>query len=358
MEDKFRKYCSNTLASCGNQSIFELNGTGEGMIFLKVFKGGSFNYVFAFSGIIDSTFADGSVSKCNDKTSGWTIDSLEAAVCDVCDPEQAEKESFAQLTFGGKSSLTVGDENLYFTDAKSITTDKGQFICLKIKFSGKRLPYHPESIIALYRRNENGWGQSVNLPVPVFTGVEREVKNRIAFIGDSITQGIGSVWNSYKHYAACTAELLGDENAYWDMGIGYARGADMASKGIWLEKAKQNDIVSVCYGVNDMFRGRTVEQLKADLDTILTELKSAGCKVVMQTVPPFDYGGEHEKMWREVNDFIRNSLAPKADVFFDNNPILCGNGKDSPDAKYGGHPNNEGHRLWAEALAPAIKSLL
>lgn len=358
MTDKFKKYSSNTLAACANQSFFELNDTGEGMIFLKVFRGGTFNYVFAFSGIIDSTFADGSVSKCNDRTSGWTIESLRVSVCDSCDPEIAESGIYEQLSFNGKPSLTVGDEKIYFTDEKSITAEKGQFICLKIKFSGEKLPYHPESMIALYRKNQNGWEKSVNLPLPVFTGIDCSVKKHIAFIGDSITQGIGCDWNSYKHYAAVTAELLGEENAYWDMGIGYARGADLATKGIWLEKAKQNDVVSVCFGVNDLFRGRTVEQIKSDLDTIVTELKSAGCKVIIQTVPPFDYSGDYVEMWQDVNTYIRNELVLKADSLFDNNPVLCGNGKDSPDAKFGGHPNNEGCRLWAEALVPAINKVL
>ena len=106
-----------------------------------------------------------------------------------------------------------------------------------------------------------------------------------------------------------------------------------------------------------MFQGRTEEQLKADLKTITEKLQEAGVKVILQTVPPFDYDCRYEQTWRNVNDYIKNELVKIADVVFDNNPILC-DGEGSPKAKYGGHPNNEGHRLWAEALAPVIKDLL
>lgn len=358
IEEFFENYTSNTLAACGNQTTFDNAVIGEGIAFIRVQNGGTYNYVFAFSGILDSTFGDGSKTKCNEIYDGWTIESLEYAVTDNCEPDEAEKKSFTSLSFDGNGSLTVEKEKLYLTDKKKITAEKGQFICLKIKFSGKIIPCHYESIIALYRKSDGVWQKSPLLPVPLITAVDRPAKKRIGFIGDSITQGIGSDWNSYRHYAAVAAEILGDEYAYWDLGLGYARGADMASKGVWFERAKQNDIVCICYGVNDMFQGRTVEQLKTDLGTIIDELKSAGAKVIIQSISPFDYGEEHEKMWRDVNAYVESELAPKADAYFNNLPILCADGRSSPKAKYGGHPNNEGHRLWGEALAPVIKKLI
>ena len=347
-------YVSNTLAANGNQSFFTADGICTGMTFAKVFKGGKFPYAFAFSNVIDSTFADGSTSKCND-VCDYRIVSLNVAVTDDCIPENAEESVFTPVTFCGEKSAEIG--RLTFTDEIEIEAEKDKYLCFKIEFEGRRIPCHKESIVAIFRNSDGEWQTDVDVPLPVFTGVKRDVKKKIAFLGDSITQGIGSEFNSYKHYAACTAEFLGDKYAYWDLGLGYARGADAATDGIWLEKLKQNDIVTVCFGVNDMFQSRTEEQLKADLKTITEKLKAAGAKVILQTVPPFDYDERYEQTWRNVNEYIKTELAKNADVIFDNNPVLC-DGEGSTKAKYGGHPNNEGYRLWAEALAPVIKELL
>lgn len=347
-------YVSNTLAANGNQSFFTADTPLTGMVFIKIFKGGRLPYAFAFSNTVDSTFADGSVSRCND-VCDYKILNLGVAVTDNCIPENAENKIFSPITFNGNKQSEIG--RLTFTDEIEIEAEKDKFLCLKIEFEGRRIPCHKESIISVFRNDGGEWKPNIDVPMPVFTGVKRDVNKKIAFLGDSITQGIGSVFNSYKHYAACTAELLGEENAYWDLGLGYARGADAATDGVWLEKAKQNDIVTVCFGVNDMFQGRTEEQLKADLKTITEKLKEAGVKVILQTVPPFDYDERYEQTWLNVNGFIKTELAKTADIIFDNNPILC-DGNGSPKAKYGGHPNNEGHGLWAQALAPVIKKLL
>ena len=357
--DIFKNYVSATLASNGNQTFFFPENESEiltGMVFIKIYKGGKFNFIFSYSGVIDSTFADGNVSRCNDICKGWKIHSLRAAAADSCDPDIAEKLNFKTVTFNGKSSVTV-DKDLIFSDPVEINAEKDSYICLKTEFSGYCVPHHEESIIVLFRKNNN-WEASSKVPVPVFTGIDRTVRKRIAFIGDSITQGIGSDFNSYKHYAACTAVLLGGENSYWDLGLGFARGSDAASDGIWLEKAKQNDIISVCFGVNDILKNHTEEELKKDLKTIVEKLKKAGLKVIIQTVPPFDYDSRNAEIWRNVNKYIRTELSETADAVFDNNPILCEDGKDSPKAKYGGHPNNTGHRLWAEALAECIKNII
>ena len=358
--DILKKYVSNTLASNGNQTWFENaepRKVQSGMVFSKVFCGGTFPYVFGYSGILDSTFGDGSRTKCNDVCPAWKIHSLSYAVTDTCDCAEAEKSAWNILTFDGSIAKIIDGEKLVCTDPTDITAKKGQYICLKITFSGQLVPCHEESIISIYRKNDDGWQLSPKVPVPVFTGVNRPVKKKIAFIGDSITQGIGTQFNSYMHYAARTADAIGKECAFWDLGLGYARGADAATDGIWLERAKHNDIITVCFGVNDMFQGRTVEQIVCDLQKIVDELKSAGLKVIIQTVPPFDYGEEHKKMWNSVNIFIRTELAGQCDGFVDTK-FLCEDGEKSPKAKFGGHPNNEGNAFWAGNLLPAIKNLL
>ncbi len=356
----FDKYVSNTLASNGNQSFVlhrDADSSSTGLAFIKVYKGGEFNWIFGYSDVMDSTYADGSKSRCNEAYP-WKINSLEAAVTDDCNPYQDSKKKFSPVTFGGESEKKIDGEKTTFSDPVRINAQKNQFICLRIKFSGKKVPCHPESQIALFRKKGFMWMASPEIPLPVFSGVERRVEKRIAFLGDSITQCIGTSFNYYRHYAALIAEKLGDSYAFWDMGIGFARGADAATDGIWLSRAKQNDIVTVCFGVNDIYKGFSAEEIKANLMKIVLLLKQADTKVVIQSIPPFSYEGDTLKTWLEVNEFIRNEIAPRADAYFDTVKILSADGENSPLPKYGNHPDDNGHYVWAEELAPIIKNLI
>ena len=65
----------------------------------------------------------------------------------------------------------------------------------------------------------------------------------IAFLGDSITQGVGTPDNAYTHWNALISKEIGEEYSYWNLGIGYARASDASTDGAWLNKAKNNDIV-------------------------------------------------------------------------------------------------------------------
>ena len=139
-------------------------------------------------------------------------------------------------------------------------------------------------------------------------GVDRKAQKRIAFLGDSITQGIGTSVNSYAHWNAVFAEKLGSDYSYWNLGLGYGRADDAASDGIWLFKAKQNDIVFVCFGVNDILQGYNADEIKKNLQLIVDKLHEAGIVVIVQTVPPFDYSPEHQIIWDNVNNFIVNNF--------------------------------------------------
>lgn len=187
-------------------------------------------------------------------------------------------------------------------------------------------------------------------------GCDRSVCGRVAYLGDSITQGIGTAANSYLHWNALLSERLGDRYAFWNLGIGYGRASDAASDGAWLFKAKQNDTVFVCYGVNDINQGRTEEQIKQDLERIVDRLVSVGARVILQTVPPFNYSEANTKKWEGVNQFIKTELRDKVELVFDNNSYLGDSDRPSI-ARLGGHPNEAGSAIWAEALFKAVEPL-
>ena len=71
----FETYTSNTYAGSGNQLYFrmEKDEVRTGRVFYKISVAGEYRYSLLFSNIIDSTYADGSVSHNNLVCSSWTI---------------------------------------------------------------------------------------------------------------------------------------------------------------------------------------------------------------------------------------------------------------------------------------------
>lgn len=357
----FEKYTSNTTASAMNQYYF-INEDPEkemtGRVFYKIFSGGKYNYSFLFSNIIDSTYAEGTVSHMNLVCDEWEIVSARVGLSDTCDMEvMPEVYCLKELLFDGKSSKTVAPGEFFSSDAIEIDARGGQYLCLEITFKGRMIPYHEESLLPLFALENGEWKHGRKMPIATMVGCDRPVKGRIGFIGDSITQGIGTPKNSYEHYAAVVAELLGEEYSYWDIGIGYGRGNDAATDSAWLFKAKQLDLITVCFGVNDIFRDFTADQIIKSLETIMAKLKEAGVKVLIQTVPPYDYAGAMIEKWIKVNDHIRNSMRERADGYFDVVPVLGRSVEEPHMAAYGGHPNSTGNRLWGESLAPEVEKL-
>ena len=242
----------------------------------------------------------------------------------------------------------------FVSDPVKCTFEKDEYLCLEITFSGKMIPYHEETLLPVFVKESDGWKYSKFMPFAGMIGCDRKVKGKIAYLGDSITQGIGTRPNSYLHWNAILSEKLGSEYSYWNLGIGYGRANDAASDGAWLYKAKQNDIVFVCYGVNDVLRKQPEEQIKKDLTFIVDTLKKEGKKVILQTIPPFDYQGEDIDKWERINSYILTELKNKVDFVFDNIKYL-GKKENPEETLYGDHPNETGCDIWANALFEKIQ---
>ena len=355
-------FASNTLAAGGNQSRFSpADPAAEqiGRLYYRIFEGGTYRYSLLFSNTIDSTFADGQHSRQGYVCDGWEITRLALGVADFCDEYTAgEPNALRPLTIGGLSTYTVCPGEMVATDPVTIAADDGQYLCVEIGFRGHDIPHHPESMIPTFVRENGAWIASRALPFPSMVGCDRPVERRVAYLGDSITQGIGVALGRYTYWNALLSERLGHQNAYWNLGLGFGRAMDAAADGTWLAKAKQNDAVIVCYGVNDLGRGRSAEQILTDLGTILDKLHEAGCRVLLQTVPPFDFPEDICVKWEAVNRGILNDLSHRADALFDVVPVLCQDAKHPHCAKYGGHPNEDGCRAWADALYPIAADFL
>lgn len=371
----FKEYTSNTYAGSGNQLYFNMQ-EGEvrtGRVFYRISAGGEYNYSLLFSNIMDSTYADGTISHKNLICDSWTILDAKIGKCKNISQDKALSEltvadeadasaadivvsGLKDITFNGQKTKTVMPGEFFYSDPVKLEYKSGEYLCLEITFSGKMIPYHEETLLPVYVKENGEWKYSKHMPFAGMIGCDRAVKGRVAYLGDSITQGIGAKENSYLHWNALLSQKIGEEYAFWNLGIGYGRANDAASDGAWLYKAKQNDTVFVCYGVNDILRGQSEDQIKNDLEYIVDTLKAVGTKVILQTIPPFDYTGENIKKWERLNSFIKTELCRKVDAVFDNTNIL---GKEEclSAAEFGGHPDERGCAIWAEALYEEVKGV-
>lgn len=354
-------FVSNTLAGSGNQSWFapaDPQAVNTGRIYYRIFAGGEYPYSLLFSDQIDSTYSDGSHSRANLLLGGWRIHRARVGVCAHCAMAEAgEPDVFTPLTFQGAEGKQVSPGEWFVTDEVRLAARAGDYLCVELSFSGERLPFHPETLLPAFRQTEGKWVPSQEIPFPGMIGCKRPVKARLGYLGDSITQGCGTEKNTYTHWNAFLSEKLGADYSFWNLGLGFGRAADAASGGSWLAKAKALDGVVVCYGVNDILKNYTREEVCRNLRTIVTGLREDGVKVLLQTVPPFDYTGEKIAIWQDINAYIRRELFPLADGCFDD-AVLLGKSPEEPHlAPWGGHPNAQGCALWADALYALMTEL-
>ncbi len=358
-------YVSNTLASTANQNFFVSDGKEhKARVYIKIFKGGKYEYKVSYANTVDSTYADGKHSFCNKKLKAWDILGLKAGRVSSCGiSECTEPSGFTEILFCGKTAITVPEGGFVTSDSFCFEAEKDEYMCIEITYKGEEIPCHSEISVPTFVYENGEWisSDSIKLnasevPVPSFVGCMREVKTKIAYLGDSITQGIGADKNSYLHWTAVLSELLGEDNAYYNLGIGFARSSDAASNGVWLSKTGDSDWVVLCLGVNDILHGKTKEETCGNLEKTVTLLKKEGIKVVIQSVPPFDYPENYIEAWNFINSYIENKLAPICDGYFDNRRVLSKSKEEPHKTLYGGHPNNEGGEKWGRALCEYIKT--
>ena len=341
-----KTYVSNTTASGANQFFFNSSPTEMHTcrVFYRVSQGGTYPYALSFANRLDSTYADGSVGQANLPCKPWVIHSLRLAPCGGVTEEDLPFVTVAR-------EVTV--EDTFSTESTALAVDS--YLCMEMTFSGTMIPSHEETLLPILEKTSAGWASTKKMPLPGMVAVLREVEKRIGYVGDSITQGIGTPVDSYTHWNALVSKKLGNAYAYHNLGIGYARAHDLASMGAWMDKAMANDVIVLCLGANDLLQGYPEEQIKKDLHTLVTAFKAAGKTLLLQAVPPFEYPPETLETWERVNVYLQGTLAPLADGFFDPATVLTSDGK---TPLYGGHPNETGCALWAEALYPKIKKLL
>lgn len=194
----------------------------------------------------------------------------------------------------------------------------------------------------------------------------------IIALGDSTTAGTPL----FKSPIEAPPAGEGDETsqfAYWLMRA--HPGWDVRNRGVNGERSDQirarwdRDVaaanpaaVIIIAGVNDVYQGRPVEHVTRELRAMYDLAAAARIPVIAGTIVPYNTAtAAQNAAMQAINAWIRDEAARDANITFadtraavgrDDNPDML---RSSPD---GLHPDADGYKRMAGALAPAIASAL
>lgn len=367
IKSDFEIYQSNSITPTGTNSMLKSsNGKAVTHTFRGLFKiqeYGELEYKLYFSNNVDSTYGSGSNSYRNMPTKSYKIISAKAGTMtslkgmgDISNP--------VEITFGGSNTKDVASKECYWSDAFILTVEEGEFFVFEWTVEYTEIPSTmSEGVITILGPNA-AFGNKImaidQAPMPALVGADRGNSLRVAFIGDSITMGIGAGSKNYKGWVAQLTEKLGTTVSAWNLAVGYARGDDAANSPAWLEKAKNNDVIVICFGVNDINSGpynfsgqRNDVQIKNDIANIAKICADAGAEVIICTTPPYTYANsEKVGVWRALVNQLKSLAETEGYKLFDFAAVV-GTEADPSIPAYGGHPNAEGCRKVAEAFMAA-----
>ncbi len=342
-------FASNTGISTSHNYFIALN-RGETRTFrvlLRPLEAGRLNWRFFFSNSVDSTWNDGTESYAGLAGGRFEIVSAAAGAAD----ENAALTGGATAV-GWPENIIEPKACVASAPVEINVPENGYIVyswCLRALEDGCRLPATPDSQALCYAANgdhcfdgQDAFAAEPMAVLPDQFAADRDVHAQMVFMGDSITQGCGTRVNEYEQWAARIAMGMERDVAVWNIGLGYGRGADAAQDGAWLNKAKQGDIVNLCFGVNDIFQGcgpQLTENLRAAIRALHDSPKHP--RVVLLTIPPFDMTERDEEMWRAAVNAIRED-GLGADAVFDIASMLCQPIPRDNFAAFGGHPDGRG----------------
>ena len=360
-------YQSNTIAATGNNGVLTSNGltTKRYRAIFKAQEYGELEYSLMFSNNVDSTWGGSASPTCTPDTQAHPYRIVYAKLGTGTDVT-ADMTGSVDLTFGGNTKKTVKAKEIYWSDPVTLNVQKDEMIIFEWEVEYDLIPATNicgTFLCATYDAATGAYTSTSygTVPLPDLLGAKRENEVRMAFLGDSITMGQGAGAATYKFYAAQVTELVGKDVSCWNLGLGYARANDLLHSRAWLEKAKQNDIVVVCLGTNDVNSGtyldadRDAQEIYADILAICDELESAGCEIILLSTPPFGYGSEQKKASCLSLGEMLSALAEEREYDFIDTVALWGTAGDMATSKYPAsssdyHPNALGCEILAQAF--------
>lgn len=333
-----------------------------GRVYLRCQSSNVSKWRFWFSNAVDSTFEAGQTAWCNRLGGAWRIHSArigDGGPC-FCGEVQTPPDvtGWTEVLFDGRIGREVAPGETFWSDEVSFSLPEGHFLVWEWEIEGEYIPCTMDSqAMTFVGGSADSLQWDLCCPMPDLFGAERKVKNRIAFWGDSITQGCATGTNMYASWVPKVAQRLGEEFSVWNLGLGYSRGSDAATCGAWMNKALQADTVGLVFGVNDLTsgayrRGRpdNDEEILHSVTTLLEKLIAAKKRVILFTIPPFDYSESAYQNWKKVRRMYPE-LAEKYGVeLFDFEAVLDPEAPYGNQYPYGAHPDGTGCSLAAEAF--------
>jgi lysophospholipase L1-like esterase len=334
---------------------------------------GAANWRFWVSNTTDSTYGSGPPMP-NQPGGAWRIEAASAGDGGGTGPVgSVVAGTSVPVTFGGAASKDVAPGERFWSDPVALDIPDGHLLVFTWAVSGAMAGpgptyTHQSFTTSYYNGSMNLAGQegaanffaSTDTEVaPHMFATDRAVTKRLCFLGDSITQGVGSSRNANKFWVELIAEGLGPDIGIWNLGSGWARAADAASDGAWLWEAKQCTEVAVILGVNDIGSDHVgADQLSGYLTTIVTLLKQHDptMTVILFTVPTFNFTGDAYTTWKTVNDAILMSPPAGVDRVFDVAAVLSQPAPNDGLVQVGysngadAHPNDAGSAAIAAAF--------
>lgn len=332
--ETYKNYTSATLLSSAANSISMENKkfTRTYRTYIKPREFGEFNFAFWHSNAVDSTWDQGEEVSANMPGGKWRIDEAYVADGGVALDGTINSSTQTMFTFNGEKSKVVNPTDKFWSDSVEFFIPKDHFIAFTWTLTsleeGKVIPYNCEENLAtayVSEGNDDFIRAENMLLIPSLLAYEKILDKRITFIGDSITQGVRNIRDEYGYWVGKIGNAMSPKIGIWNIGSGWARAKDMATDGEWLYKAKHSDEVAICIGVNDIGTlGRNHLELTQDLEKIIRRLKENNelCKVILFTIPPFDFINTQEETRKIVNKRILAGKIKGADRIFDISAVL------------------------------------
>jgi lysophospholipase L1-like esterase len=196
---------------------------------------------------------------------------------------------------------------------------------------------------------------------------------RIVCLGDSTTAGTPL----FKSPIEAPPDGEGDERsqfAYWlrrahpewqvtNCGVNGERSDQIAERFDRDVLAHHPQAVVIIAGVNDVYQGRAVDHVTAQLDAMYARARAAGIPVVAGTIVPYNTAtADQNARMHAINTWIRRfAHGNPGDVWCADTRLAAADPGNidrlsgSPD---GLHPDIDGYRRMADALAPVIRAAL